>query len=285
MRENQREQQRLQELKDFLLTRRQRLSPELMSLPVGEKRRTPGLRRTEVAQLAGISVDWYTWLEQGRPITVSSQVLESLTQALCLDNSEREYLFFLALQQPPPQRAPVNSAVSTRVQSFLDSLDTNPVYVTGERWDIVAWNEAACAVFGNFEQMSTRERNAVWHMFLAPTHRQMLMNWEENARHVLAQFRATCGRFPTDVQIKELLDDLMANSVEFRKWWSDHEVLRIPEGEKTFNHPYAGPLVFEHVTFEVYDAPELKVTVYTPVDGTETRAKLSQLIHKRSLFF
>ena len=232
MRENQREQQRLQELKDFLLTRRQQLSPEPMSLSAGEKRRTPGLRRAEVAQLAGISVDWYTWLEQGRPVTASPQVLESLARALHLDDSEREYLFFLALQQPPTKRAPSNQAVSTKVQNFLDHLGTNPAYITGERWDIVAWNEAACAVFGDFGQMSPRERNAIWRMFLAPTHRQMLVDWEENARHVLAQFRATCGRFPADAQIKALLDDLMATSVEFRMWWPDHEVLRIPEGKK-----------------------------------------------------
>ncbi len=175
----------------------------------------------------------------------------------------------------------MEQAVSPIVQHFLDHLDTNPAYVTGERWDIVAWNEAACAVFGNFWQMNTQERNAVWRMFLSPTHRQMLVDWEENARHILAQFRVTCGRFPSDVQMKELLNDLMMNSPEFRAWWPDHEVLRIPEGKKVFNHPQGGCLIFEHLTFQVYDAPELKMTVCTPVDGTETRARLSQLLCRK----
>ncbi len=278
MREDRPELRRLQELKDFLLTRRKRLAPEQIGLPPGEKRRTPGLRRAEVAQVAGISVDWYTWLEQGRPITVSIQVLESLAQALRLDANEREYLFFLALQQPPPERVLWRQTVSAKVQHFLNSLETSPAYVTGERWDIVAWNEAACAVFGDFGQMTTQERNAVWRMFLSPTHRQMLVDWEENARHVLAQFRASCGRFPGDPQMTELLNALMRNSPEFRAWWPDHEVLRLPEGIKVFNHPQGGCLVFEHLTFQVYDAPEFNMTVYTPVDGTETRARLSQLL-------
>jgi transcriptional regulator with XRE-family HTH domain len=278
MREDQQELRRLQELKDFLLTRRKRLAPEQIGLSPGEKRRTPGLRRAEVAQLAGISVDWYTWLEQGRPITVSIQVLESLAQALRLDANEREYLFFLALQQPPPERVLLRQTVSAMVQHFLNHLDASPAYVTGERWDIVAWNEAACAVFGDFGQMTTQERNAVWRMFLSPTHHQMLVDWEENARHVLAQFRASCGRFPGDPQMTELLNALMRNSPEFRAWWPDHEVLRLPEGTKVFNHPQGGCLVFEHLTFQVYDAPEFNVTVYTPVDGTETRARLGQLL-------
>ena len=192
------EDQRLQELGDFLRTRRARLAPEDVGLPRGNRRRAPGLRRAEVAQLAGVSVDWYTWLEQGRPITVSTQVLESLVQALHLNANEREHLFFLAHQQPPPERAMEPETVSATLQHFLDHQGLSPAFVLGRRWDVVAWNEAARVVFGDFGQMTTLERNAVWRIFTSPTHRQLLVDWEGDARRVLAQFRASCGRYPGD---------------------------------------------------------------------------------------
>jgi transcriptional regulator with XRE-family HTH domain len=132
------EYQRLQELGDFLRTRRARLAPEDVGMPRGSRRRAPGLRRAEVAQLAGVSVDWYTWLEQARPITVSTQVLESLVQALHLNTNEREHLFFLAHQQPPPERAIEPETVSPTLQRFLDHQGLSPAFVLGRRWDAVA---------------------------------------------------------------------------------------------------------------------------------------------------
>ena len=160
-------------------------------LPRGSRRRAPGLRRAEVAQLAGVSVDWYTWLEQGRPITVSTQVLESLVQALHLHTHERAHLFFLAHQQPPPERAMEPETVSPTLQRFLDHQGLSPAFVIGRRWDVVAWNEAARVVFGDYSQMTTHERNTVWRIFTSPTHRHQLVDWEGYARRVLAQFRAT----------------------------------------------------------------------------------------------
>jgi transcriptional regulator with XRE-family HTH domain len=276
------EHQRLQELGDFLRTRRARLAPEDIGLPRGSRRRAPGLRRAEVAQLAGVSVDWYTWLEQGRPITVSTQVLESLVSALCLHAQEREHLFFLAHQQPPPERAMEPETVSPTLQRFLDHQGLSPAFVLGRRWDVVAWNEAARVVFGDYGQMTTRERNAVWRLFTSTTHRHLLVNWEGHARRVLAQFRATCGRYPGDPRLTELIDALLLRSPEFRAWWPDHEVLGAEEGHKTFNHPHVGYLMFEHLTFEVFDAPDLKVNVYTPLDIAGTPAKLSRLLSERA---
>ncbi len=275
------QQQRLQELGDFLRTRRARLAPEQVGLPRGSRRRAPGLRRAEVAQLAGVSVDWYTWLEQGRPITVSIQVLESLVQALHLDTNEREHLFFLAHQQPPPETSMEPETVSPTLQHFLDHLGISPAFVSGRLWDIVAWNEAACVVFGDFRLMTTRERNTVWRLFTEPSYRQLLVDWEGHARRVLAQFRASCGRFLGDPRLTELIHDLMILSPEFRAWWPDHEVLRAPEGQKTLNHPQAGYLMFEHLTFQLFDAPELKVTVYTPLEEADTPRKLYQLLDGR----
>src|SRR5581483_5106736 len=175
------EEQRLQELGDFLRTRRARLAPEDMGLPRGSRRRAPGLRRAEVAQLAGVSVDWYTWLEQGRPISVSTQVLESIVQALHLNAEERAHLFFLAHQQPPPARATEPEIVSPTLQRFLDHQYLSPAFVTGRRWDVVAWNEAARAIFVYFEQVTTNERNSVWLLFTSPQHRQLLIDWEGHA--------------------------------------------------------------------------------------------------------
>ena len=279
-----REQQdhRLHELGDFLRTRRARLTPEDVGLPRGGRRRAPGLRRAEVAQLAAVSVDWYTWLEQGRPITVSTQVLESLVQALHLNVNEREHLFFLARQQPPPARAIEPETVSPTLQHFLDHQGLSPAFVLGRRWDYVAWNEAACVVFGDFGQATIRERNAIWQFFTSPPIRQQLVDWEGHARQLLAQFRVSCGQYPGDPRLTELIEDLMLRSPEFRAWWPDHEVFGAPEGHKTLNHPQAGCLLFEHLTFQIFDAPNLKVNVYTPLDEAETPAKLSRLLSQRS---
>jgi hypothetical protein len=145
----------------------------------------------------------------------------------------------------------------------------------------VAWNEAARVVFGDFGQMTTFGRNAVWRLFTSPVHRQRLIDWEGHARQILAQFRASCGRYPGD-RLTELTHDLMLRSPEFRAWWPDHEVLGTPEGKKTLDHPQAGYLMFEHLTFQVFDAPDLKVNVYTPLDEADTPAKLSQLLSERS---
>ncbi|HEX6482725.1 MAG TPA: helix-turn-helix transcriptional regulator [Ktedonobacteraceae bacterium] len=276
------EDQRLQELGDFLRTRRARLAPEDVGLPRGSRRRAPGLRRAEVAQLAGVSVDWYTWLEQARPISVSTQVLESLVQALRLNANEREHLFFLAHQQPPPERAMEPETVSPTLQRFLDHQGLSPALVLGPRWDTVAWNEAARVVFGDFRQMTTRERNAVWRLFTSPPYRQLLVDWEGDARRLLAQFRASCGRYPGDPRLRELIQDLLMRSPEFRAWWPDHEVLGAPEGHKTVNHPQAGYLMFEHLTFQMFDAPDLIVNVYTPLDVADTPAKLARLLSERA---
>jgi transcriptional regulator with XRE-family HTH domain len=275
---SQQEQLRVQELANFLRTRRGRIAPERVGLPRGERRRTPGLRRAEVAQLAGVSVDWYTWLEQGRPISVSIQVLESLVQALQMDANEREHLFFLAHQQPPPEGTPLRERVSATLQNFLDHLDLSPAFAIGPCWDIVAWNDAACVVLYDFPNMTRRERNVVWLTFTSAPHRQLVVDWDKHARRILAQFRTSYGRFPGDPWMTELINDLLATSPEFRVWWSDHEVLRGPEGKKVFNHPQAGSLAFEHLMFQMYDEPDLKVIVYTPINEGGTAAKIRLLL-------
>lgn len=276
------ESHRLHELGDFLRTRRARLAPEDVGLPRGKRRRAVGLRRAEVAQLVGVSVDWYTWLEQARPITVSTQVLEGLVQALHLNGNERDHLFFLAHQQPPPARATKINSVSPTLQCFLDQQGISPAIVYNRRWDALAGNEVARVVFGDVSSLPTRERNAVWRIFTSSAHRHLLVDWEGEARRLLAQFRASCGRYPDDPWLVELIQDLMVCSPEFRAWWPDHEVRGTPEGHKTFNHPQAGYLLFAHLTFQVVDAPELTMSVYTPLDEADTPAKLTRLLAGRS---
>src|SRR6266702_7187320 len=212
----------------------------------------------------------------------SASAIAAFSDAIRGTTDERAHLFFLAHQQPPPERAMEPETVSATLQHFLDHQGLSPAFVVGRRWDVVAWNEAARVVFGDFRQMTTFERNSVWQLFTSSTHRQLLVDWEGHARRLLAQFRATCGRYPGDPRLTELIHDLMIRSPEFRAWWPDHEVLGALEGQKTLNHPQAGYLMFEHLTFQVFDAPDLKVSVYTPLDEADTPAKLSQLLSERS---
>ncbi len=269
---------RLQELGDFLRTRRARLTPEEVGLPHGSRRKTPGLRRAEVAQLVGVSVDWYTWLEQGRSITPSTQVLDRLVQTLRLDANERNHLFLLAQQHAPPALVRETEIVSPALHHFLDQFGPRPAFVSGRRMDILAWNDAGCAVFGDFRRRTPRERNTIWGIFTDPAARHFIVDWEDDARQILAQFRSSYGRHPGDPQLTELIHELVLASPEFRAWWPDHEVRSGQEGRKTLNHPQVGYLLFERLTFQVFDTPDLKITVYTPVEDTDTPRKLEQLL-------
>ncbi|GAB6495007.1 transcriptional regulator [Bacillus cereus] len=277
------EQERKKELGNFLKSRRNRLSPQDFGLPISSRRKAKGLRREEVAQLANIGVTWYTWIEQGRDIQVSIQALESLADALRLDKEEREHMFLLAHQQLPPEKPlKTDDEVSPVLQNFIDDLKFYPIYVTDQLWDVVTWNRVASAVFGDFETMSFKERNAVWRCFASQEYRTLLANdWEAHARRLLAQFRATCSRFVGEEWLKEVVEELMAISVEFQEWWPAHDVLGTPSGKKEIHHPIVGTLLFEHITFRVYDAPDLKLTMYRPKDP-ETLNKLRQLLQLTS---
>lgn len=270
---------RLDELAQFLRTRRARISPEQVGLPNVGRRRTPGLRRGEVAQLSGVSVDWYTWLEQARNIQVSAQVLENIARALQLDSNERNHLFLLALQQLPADLTPVENTISLTLQNFLDLQGTSPAYVTDQRLNIVAWNKVASLIYGDYGAMSTRERNTVWRTFTSRYVRELLQeNWETHARHRLARFRANYGKFVGDPWWMELIGDLNQVSAEFKAWWPQHNVLNGPEGKKINRHPTAGLLVFEQISFLVSDYPHFTVTINIPANDNDTISKLNNLL-------
>lgn len=275
---NQQDQLRRRELADFLRTRRERLRPEQLGLPEGGRRRTPGLRRDEVAQLARISVDLYTRLEQARSISVSEMVLESLVQALRLNVHEREHLFLLAHQHLPPEKiVQCEETVSPALQSYLDHLEICPAYILGKRWDILAWNQAAVVVFGNYEHVQGRERNSLWRIFTSPYLRQLLVHWEDDARRNLAQFRASTRHFLNDPWLTDFVEDLLQASPQFRAWWPLHDVLIRPEGHKEIRHPAIGTLQFNYLTFQVHDAPDLNIVTYIPKEA-ETEQKMRRLL-------
>jgi hypothetical protein len=193
--------------------------------------------------------------------------------------NERNHLFLLAHQQPPPALSPEPEVVSPALQHFLDQFGSRPAFVSGRRWDVLAWNDAGCAIFGDYRRMTApRERNTIWGIFTNPLSRQIIVNWEEDARQLLAQFRSSCARHPGDPQLAELIHDLMLASPEFRAWWPDHEVRGGQEGRKTLNYPQVGYLVFERLTFQVFDTPDLKITVYTPLEEADTPRKVEQLL-------
>lgn len=273
------DKQRRSELADFLRTRRTRLPPGAVGLPNRGRRRTPGLRREEVAELANISVTLYTWLEQGRDKKVSAQVLENIANALQLDADERLHLFALAQQQPLPIPPSLKERVSPAIQLLLDHQGAIPAYVTGRRWDILAWNQAACAVFGDFSQMPPRQRNLIWFVFTQKAVRQLFVGWEGFAQCTLAQFRLDCDRYlGVELKCADLVEDLRQVSPEFNQWWARHDVLRRTEWCKELAHPVVGRLVLESITFRVHDTPDLRFVVYTPAPESDTAGKLQKLV-------
>lgn len=263
-------------LADFLRTRRARVTPADVGLPPGPRRRTPGLRREEVAQVANVSAAWYTWLEQGRDIRASRGVLESITAALRLTPDERRHLFLLADQPLGATPSPASETVSPAHQRVLDGLGVNPAYMTGRRSDILAWNRAATTVLGDFAALPARERNAIWRLF-ATVDCHLFADWKDFAQRALAQFRADSARYVGDPWFAKLIDDLHGVSPEFRAWWPRHDVLGTPDGRKVLNHPTAGRLALEHTTFQVPDAPDLKLVVYTPLEA-DTATRLARLL-------
>ena len=210
------DQERRKALAQFLQARRERLSPEAVGLPTSSRRRTPGLRREELALIAGIGLTWYTMLEQGRDIHVSQQILESLAQALQLSQVERAHLFSLAQQSIVPAPSMPREVVSPFLQRFLDQLEPGPAYITGRRWDLLAWNRAACEVLGDFQVLAEAERNIVWFIFTDQEFRRRVGDWEGVAQRVLAQFRVSCGQGPGDPRFADLIERLTVRREEIR---------------------------------------------------------------------
>ncbi len=271
------EERRREELADFLRKRRALLQPEDVGLPSGGRRRTPGLRREEVAHLAGVGATWYTWLEQGREVRASLDVLEAIARALRLSQAERTHLVLLGRGEVPPP-CKTDEKVPPTVRRLIHNLGANPAYVLGRRWDYLAWNPATCALFGNLDDVPRGARNHMWMHFMDPARRDMLPDWSQSARLMAAKFRADHARHIGDPSFEDLVAKLRKSSPEFCKLWGKHEVAQSGSGRKTIHHPVAGTLVFEHAVFHPQESPELRLILYSPVAEEDTPAKLAQLI-------
>lgn len=273
-------ERRRAELADFLKTRRARLRPEQFGLPVVGRRRTPGLRRDEVAQLAGVGVSWYTWLEQGRDITVSDQVLESLASVLQLDAEERGHLFFLARGMVPISdgNQEADPPLTSGHQAVLDALGTSPAYLMDQFFNVIAWNESARQVFGDFALRSERDRNAIWYTLTHPSQREFFCDWEQAAQHAVMSFRAVYDRHAGEMWVEQLVADLKQASPEFRTWWPLHNIeWSCDPHEKELNHPLVGRLLVYSAMLVMPDAPTLRMVVFTP-RSQDTAVKLATLL-------
>ncbi|GHO49841.1 helix-turn-helix transcriptional regulator [Ktedonospora formicarum] len=271
------EHERRTELAQFLRSRRERLAPWQVGLQPGTRRRTPGLRREELAMVAGVGTTWYTWLEQGRDIAVSEQVLDSLACALQLDASERAHLFILARQQLPVRPLPLTQTIDASLQLILDAMGSYPALVLNPRWDIIAWNQLACHVFADFDKMAIHERHILWFLFTNSEHQNMSVDWEKSAQQMLALFRASTQRYIGEAWLNELITDLKQASPSFREWWSHHNVQEVQTEHKYLKHPLVGLLTLQAKTFQVADQPDLQMIIYIPVEGTETATRLIAL--------
>jgi len=273
------ERERRQALAAFLRTRRARLQPADVSLPARSRRRTPGLRREEVAELANIGVSWYTLLEQGHDVHPSRHVLESLAQALRLTTAEEQHLLRLSGLELPATMMVEEEQVTPALQRVVDALDPHPAFVIGRRWDVLTWNRAADLLFHFHEPCPPHARNVVWRFFVREA-RTLDLHWERQAQNLVAQFRADYARYPGDASFHEVIADLQRVSPRFRLWWEQQDVRGLPDGPRAMHHPTLGVLEFDHVTFQTSITPDLRVKVYAA--SPETASKLEQVLSASS---
>jgi transcriptional regulator with XRE-family HTH domain len=274
--------ERRREIANFLRTRRMRRQPEELGLPRGRRRRTPGLRREEVATAAGVSAEWYTWLEQAREVHPSADVLSRISTALRLEPNETRHLLTLAGYAVPPSGGdsvrPVS--VSLRLQRLIDQMEYGPAWVFGERWDILAWNRAASVIHGDLAGLQGIERNALYQLFLGDRLRSTLHDWDLHGRQCVAKLRAQYASRVDDPWFNELVTILRTRSEQFERWWNENDIETWQEGVKHYDHPEAGRLVFDYTVLEVLDermAP-LRLITYVPAPGTGTREKMEKLL-------
>ena len=252
------------ELSEFLRTRRARLKPEDVGLPdFGRHRRVPGLRREELAQLAGVSVAYYTRLEQGNGRNVSAEVLDSIARALRLTDAEQAHLTHLAKpKQHKKKPAARTQQVRGALRQLLDSIDGVPAYVSGRRSDILAWNRMAAAVFGDWSELPAQERNWARLVFLRPEYRDLFVEWEQKATDIVSYLRMDAGCHPDDPRLSALVGELSVKSEEFRRLWATHDVKEKSYGVKNLRHPLVGDLTLSYESFRLTDDSEQSLITY-----------------------
>ncbi|MEW9517757.1 helix-turn-helix transcriptional regulator [Streptomyces tubercidicus] len=265
---------RREELRAFLRSRRARVRPEDVGLPGGGLRRTPGLRREEVATLAGIGVSWYTWLEQGRRINVSDAIVESVSRVLQLNHAERAYLYQLVGLKPPEQKATEEAAPMAELGQLVDAWSPYPVYVLDRWWNYVLINASAQAVFG----LTGDGQNCLVSFFTDAKYRSFFANWDTLAPKVVADFRSAAASYPDDDRFTAISDRLYAESPEFARLWDQHDVRWESNGTKAVVHPVLGEMTFDHVVMHPSNRQDLRVTIHLPRNGFEARRRLERLL-------
>jgi transcriptional regulator with XRE-family HTH domain len=271
--QNQPSHPRREELRSFLRSRRARVQPEDVGLPGRGQRRTPGLRREEVAALAGIGVSWYTWLEQGRLIKVSDSVVESISRVLRLDPTERGYFYRLAGLNPPLVADDGDTVSPPELERLLDAWSDYPAYVLDRWWNYVHANSAAQAVFG----VPRTGENCLELFFTDPKYRSFFANWGALAPQLVADFRAAAATYPDDTRFAVLQRRLYQGSPEFARLWDRHDVRAETGGTKAVVHPVLGVVTFEHLVLHPATRHDLRLTVHLPRDA-DTRLKLERLL-------
>jgi transcriptional regulator with XRE-family HTH domain len=257
----------------YLRDRRARLDPGALGLSPA-RRRTPGLRREEVASRANVSATWYTWLEQGRGGAPSADVLDRLARALSLTATEREHLFSLAQRRPPEAPYAAVERVTPSLQAVLDALEFCPAIVKNSIWDVIAWNSAATALLTDYGAIPPERRNMLRILFTDPQMRDVFPDWQANARFVVAVFRAETARAGASKRAEKLVADLRRLSPDFAAMWDDNDVRRYEGGVKHFNHPDGGSIALDHSAFAVDGQTGLTMMVFTaatPADAERVK--------------
>ncbi|MFD5180537.1 helix-turn-helix transcriptional regulator [Nocardia sp. NPDC058379] len=265
---------RREQLRDFLRSRRERVGPADVGLPAAGRRRTPGLRREEVAMLAGVGVSWYTWLEQGRDITVSGDVLDAVAKVLLLSEPERGHLYLLAGLNPPPPRAAAGTEVTVEIRQLLDGWERGPAVVRDRYWNILAFNVVAGRVFGCDDG---EPHNCLVTFFTSPRYRELPVLWEAAAPGVVAAYRADAALAPHDDEFQRVARELAAAEPDFARLWERHEVDVPVQAVNALRHPEVGELYFDATTLTVADQPNWSVVLYNPKPGTDTVDRLAHL--------
>ncbi|PDZ36393.1 transcriptional regulator [Bacillus cereus] len=276
---------RLEALSAFLKAKRAQISPESIGLSTGNRRRTPGLRREEVAQLAGVSTTWYTWLEQGRDIKVSTIVLDCISKALQLNNDETDYLYDLAFETNSESTSPKKdqSKLSRSLIRILDELTYCPTIITDQHCHIVGWNPAAAHVFLDFEQIPNDQRNLIRLVFTRKELKALAVNWEHFVKGFLAIFRTYYGRYLDDEWYSQFIEEMSHSHPEFQNLWQESQVSKAPDMIIEFRHAKAGKMLFNLTSFQVQGDMDLRCSIYTPVEETDTENKLKRLMKKVSV--
>jgi transcriptional regulator with XRE-family HTH domain len=260
----------------YLKDRRTRLDAAAFGF-AGSRRRTPGLRREEVAQRANISPTWYTWLEQGRGGAPSADVLDRIARALMLTDVEREHLFLIGLGRPPEVRYQASEGVSPRLQRVLDALEVSPALVRTATWDVVAWNRAASVVLTDYGAIPPGQRNILRFIFCDPRVRAANHDWDSVARFVVAAFRADAARAGAVSHVADFVDELCRTSPEFAALWRDNDVRHHGDGTKRLRHPVHGTMSFEYSSFNVEGRSDLSMIVYNPA-APEDAERIKKLL-------